>query len=247
MEKIKHKKYKKEQEYSHFCFCVGLRPGVIISSILWMVEGVAFSTIFIRSLLKKYRQNPDDEREELLTSIYYYVKLLSIVLSFYFVILSFISAFGLVSLINKSMPFLRMYSYASWFFTVFIYSVLAIVTHVGMIANRDRFIDYCKVVGKHNDPNDNYCVNKVNSQLLWLVIITFFQGCLHIYFSIILRAYINRSMYIMKKQRKQKSTIISPKQPIMVPSENSSSSSLSNIVFNIKVDRTFDARINNVK
>jgi len=66
MEKIK---YKKKREYSHFCFCLGLRPGVIISSILWMIEGIVFSIIFITSATKTYKETEDDEGEEI-TSIH---------------------------------------------------------------------------------------------------------------------------------------------------------------------------------
>jgi len=228
MEKIK---YKKKREYSHFCFCLGLRPGVIISSILWMIEGIVFSTIFITSATKIYKETENDEGEEI-TSIYYYFNDLSKILSLYFIILSLISTFGLASLIvYKSTLPLRMYSYISWFFAVFIYFVLAIVSDIAMMISKDRFIDYCRIVGNHQP--DSYCVNKVNSQLFWLAVVLFFQGSIHIYFTIILRTYVKCCMQMETKQKQQKQQ---KKQKKHKQSPNNHN------VFSIKVDKTFDSR-----
>src|SRR5438067_2181610 len=113
-------KYRKQHEYSNFCFCLGLLPGVIISSILWMIEGI-------------------------------------------------------------------------FFFTVFIYSVLAIVTGVGMITSKDGFINYCIDMGNNVD---NHCINKVNSQLLWLAIILLFLGSVHVSILIFFDPYLKFIFFI---------------------------------------------------
>lgn len=155
-----------KREYSHFCFFPGLRTGVIISSALWMIEGIVLSTLFL-----SYRG----------TSIYNYIAVLPAILSTYFIILSIISAFGLISLIvYKSTPFLRIYLYISWFFAVFVNSVLAIVTILAVNFSKSY---YC---GIQSDP----CY--VNYDLLWLGVILFLQCSLHFYFSIILRVYVNQ-------------------------------------------------------
>ena len=99
----------------------------------------------------------------------------------------------ILSINQKSMPLLRMYSYTSWFFTVFIYSVLAIVTGVGMITSKDGFINYCIDMGNNVD---NHCINKVNSQLLWLAIILLFLGSVHVSILIFFDPYLKFIFFI---------------------------------------------------
>ncbi|CAB5204674.1 uncharacterized protein OCT59_004308 [Rhizophagus irregularis] len=227
MEKIK---YKKKHKYSHFCFCLGLRPGVIISSVLWMIEGVILSTLFITSSMKNYKKNKDDIGE-VVTSLYYYVAILTKTLSVYFIILFLISIIGLASLlIYKSTPLLRVYSYTSWFFAVFIYFVLAIVSIVAIMVSKNGFIGYCNEVGNNNI---NYCVNEVMSQSIWLYLIIFFQGSIHVYFSIILQTYVERCEQLEKKKRREASS----------KRNNLLSSSGTSNVFKIKVDKTYDDRV----
>lgn len=142
----------KKGNFSHFCFCLGLRTGVIISSALWMLEGIVLLILLVSN-----KGNEDTG-----TLVY---KPLLIVQSVYLIILTIISAIGLTSLIIfKSMLFLRMYSYVSCFFAVFLNSALAIATFVTR--------------------------NEYNYNSFWLAVFLLFQFFLHLYFSFILRAYL---------------------------------------------------------
>ncbi|GBC03259.1 hypothetical protein RclHR1_05030016 [Rhizophagus clarus] len=209
---------KKKLKYSHFCFCLGLRPGVIISSVLWLIEGIVFSTLFVKSSTRNYK-SLDGTGEEVIPLLYYYVDALSKVLSIYFIILSIISTYGLASLlIYKSTPLLRMYSYTSWFFAVFINSVLIIVSIIAMTIIRKSYIDYCNRYENRQD-----CKLFVNSQLVWLFIVLFIQSSLHIYFSIILRTYVKNRVQMEKKKKRS-----------LLKANN---------LFNIKIDKMFGDRV----
>jgi len=197
-----------------------------------VLEGIFFSLLFVT--ISKANTEAD------IKPIYYYVKQpLLTILSAYFVILALISIFGLASsLIPKLAPLLRIYSHISWLFAVFIHLVLAIVSIIAMIVIRVELIDnYCK--GKTGD-EFNECFDResphVNYQLLWSCFVLFFQGSLHVYFSIILRAYVERCEQMRKKQKRKVGP--SKRQNLL----NSSDTSNSYNVFNIKVDKTFDDR-----
>ncbi|RIA93640.1 hypothetical protein C1645_762020 [Glomus cerebriforme] len=202
------------QGYSNFCFCIGLRTGVIISSILWMIEGIVLSIFLVIQVIGG----------EKVTTL----SVLSIILSIYFIILSIISIFGLTSLIvYKSTPLLRMYSYTSWFFAVFINVVLSMVSNIALMVSKDTFINDCKEKGNDLD----YCKNTINYKLFWLGIVLFFQVSLHFYFSIILRAYVKHCVHVERKQKKKQR-----KQRNFTKHLSDTS------VYNIKVDKMFDAR-----
>jgi hypothetical protein len=79
------------------------------------------------------------------------------------------------SINQKSTRLLRMYSYTSWFFTVFIHFVLSIVSIVAMITRKDVFISYRNVIRNNHDNADD-----VKYQLIWSFVVLFFQGFLYV-------------------------------------------------------------------
>lgn len=178
-----------------------LRQGVIISAVIWLIIGLLCAAYFLNSAFYTNKN----------TNTFGYLQAISIFNATVFISLSCVALYGFLVFFffGKSIKLFRIYSYATWFISVFSVTVVAIVTTSAIMISKHDFSNVCaqELV---SDPNymanamELYkgCSDKANNDFLKSIIEYVMIISANVYFSIVIQFYIKQ--YIVKERRKSR-------------------------------------------
>lgn len=197
---------RRNSESEKFCFCIGIKQSVIAVSILWLLEG----SLMVALMMVAYSSSKHN-------TVFEDHKALSFTLFLHFAALTVLSIFGLVSLaIYKSTKFMQTYKWFAWILAVFVNAIMGCVTLIFIIPDR---IGVCA-------EEDDVCRQGANSAIVWACIAILFQSLMHLYFTIILRTYVELRV---KKERSERRSKARRSSTTKIPKK-----------LLLKVDRTYD-------
>ncbi|CAG8486859.1 5896_t:CDS:2, partial [Cetraspora pellucida] len=132
-----------------------------------------------------------------------------LILAGYAILLTLLSAFGLISYrILRSTPLLKIYKYAAWLIAVFINTVLVIISVISI-----------SVIKRQNSEisTDSIEIGKTNTYVIWFVILGVLQIALHIYLAITLQTFVHRQVRHEKRRTTlRESTFTKPQRQLSV-------------------------------
>ncbi|CAG8497753.1 7874_t:CDS:2 [Paraglomus occultum] len=140
-------------------------------------------------------------------NIFGHVRNLLIVLAFLSLIITILAGYGLsVLFFQKSPDRIRIYTYLSWFYMVFVWSAVSAGALIAIITKRNSFINYCA----NNITTEDKCKQSATRSILRLAIGISITTICNIYFTTILQVCHNRLCQnypdlIRKRSQKQAS------------------------------------------
>uniref|UniRef100_A0A1D1Y4W1 Uncharacterized protein n=1 Tax=Anthurium amnicola TaxID=1678845 RepID=A0A1D1Y4W1_9ARAE len=186
--------------YSHFCFCLPVKSGALIITIVWMITGVALTAVFLDIYFKNKVDN-----------IFGHVHNLSIVLAILSLIITMLAGYGLsVLFFRKSPDRIRLYTHLSWFYMVFVWIVVSIGTLIAFLTKRNNFVNYCL----NNIATEDMCKQFATKSILRLAVGISITTICNIYFATILQVCHNRLCQNYPELIRKRSQRQTPRRPI---------------------------------